>query len=421
MITEHTLSNGIRLVIEQQPHFRSVSLGIWVKVGSAYENRKNQGISHLIEHMLFKGTKQRTSKEISGLIARIGDDVNAYTSNEYTCYYGSTLPEFLTELAGLFADMLTDSVFAEEELTKEKSVVMDEIDMYNDSPEDLVHEKLQEAIWQGHPLSFLISGDKTSVEKISRTDLLAFYQRYYTGSNMILSLAGNTERTDDEIVALFEELFAQIPTGEAHGTELTCPAYQATTLQIDKKIEQLHMNIAFEAINALSSERYVAAVFNAAFGGSDNSLLFQNIREEQGLAYSVYSYQNNYLKSGLFHVDITVNPKQAARVVESVVKLIETVKQTEFTEEILDVYKNQIKIDLIMHSESAKAKMSKNAKDLLYFGILVPLEEMIQGIMSVTAAEIREFAEKYLDVKNASLCIVGKLMKKEAKIIDALF
>ena len=420
LISEYKLSNGIRLVIEQQPHFRSVSLGIWVKAGSAYEKKENQGISHLIEHMLFKGTGTRTSKDISGLIARIGDDVNAYTSNEYTCYYGSTLPEFLPELAGLFADMLTDSVFAEEELAKEKSVVMDEIDMYNDSPEDLVHEKLQEAVWQGHPLSFLISGDKTSVENISREALLAFYHQYYTGSDMILSLAGNAEMSCDEIVALFEALFAKIPEGEAHEQELTCPVYQATTLQIDKKIEQLHMNLAFEAIHALSSERYVAGVFNAAFGGSDNSLLFQNIREEQGLAYSVYSYQNNYLKSGLFHVDITVNPKQAARVVESVVKLIEKVKNTEFADDVLDVYKNQIKIDLIMRSESAKAKMSKNAKDLLYFGTLVPLDEMIQGILSVTAHEVRTFAEKYLDIKNASFCSVGKLMKKDAKHIDEM-
>ena len=418
MISEYTLSNGIRLVTEQQPHFRSVSLGIWVKAGSAYENKKNQGISHLIEHMLFKGTKKRSSKDISGLIARIGDDVNAYTSNEYTCYYGSTLPEFMPELAALFADMLTDSVFAEEELKKEKSVVMDEIDMYNDSPEDLVHEKLQEAVWHGHPLSYLISGDKTSVENITRPDLISFYKEYYTGSNMILSLAGNAERSDKEIVELFEALFSKIPKGSTHEQELTRPEYQATTLQIDKKIEQLHINMAFEAIDALSKERYAAGVFNAAFGGSDNSLLFQNIREEQGLAYSVYSYQNNYLKSGLFHIDITVNPKQASRVVESVMKLIEEVKQTEFADEVLDVYKNQIKIDLIMRSEGAKAKMSKNAKDLLYFGTPVPPDEMIQGILSVTAEDVRVFAQKYLDITNASLCIVGKLMKKDAKRID---
>jgi len=421
VISEYILSNGIRLVIEQQTHFRSVSLGIWVKVGSAYEKKENQGISHLIEHMLFKGTKKRTSKDISGLIARIGDDVNAYTSNEYTCYYGSTLPEFLPELAGLFADMLTESVFAEDELAKEKSVVMDEIDMYNDSPEDLVHEKLQEAVWKGHPLSYLISGDKTSVERISRLELLAFYHKHYTGSNMILSLAGNAGLENEEIVRLFEGLFAKIPKGEAYEQELACPEYHATTLQIDKKIEQLHINIAFESINALSNDRYVAGVFNAAFGGSDNSLLFQNIREEQGLAYSVYSYQNNYLKSGLFHVDITVNPKQAARVVESVVKLIEEVKQTEFSDEVLDVYKNQIKIDLIMRSESAKAKMSKNAKDLLYFGTLIPLDEMIQGILSVTTQEVKAFATKYLEINSASICSVGKLLKRDAKIIDSMF
>lgn len=421
MITEYVMSNGIRLVMEQEPHFCSVSLGIWVKVGSAYENKQNQGISHLIEHMVFKGTNTRTSKDISGLIARIGDDVNAYTSNEYTCYYGSTLPEFLPELAELFSDMMADSVFAEDELAKEKSVVMDEIDMYNDSPEDLVHEKLQEAVWQGHPLSFLISGDKTSVENISRSDLLAFYQKYYTGSNMILSVAGNSGVSSEELIVLLERLFSKIPAGVSHEQELTRPIYQPTTLQVEKKIEQLHINIAFEAIDALSRERFIAGVFNAAFGGSDNSLLFQNIREEQGLAYSVYSYQNNYLTSGLFHVDITVNPKQAVRVVESVVKLIEQVKNTEFTDEVLDVYKNQIKIDLIMRSESAKAKMSKNAKELLYFGALIPIEDMIQEILSVTPQDIRLFAKKYLDIKNAGLCIVGKLLKKDVKQMDALF
>ncbi len=420
MVTEHRLTNGIRLVVEQQSQFRSVSLGIWVKVGSAYENKEVQGVSHLIEHMLFKGTKRRTAKEISGLIARIGDDVNAYTSNEYTCYYGSTLPEFLPELAELFADMLTDSLFSEAELIKEKAVVMDEIDMYNDSPEDLVHEKLQEAVWQGHPLSYLISGDKTSVERITRDDLLAFFNKYYTGSNIIISIAGALGMSEDELLTYFEEMFHRIPEGERHDNELTTPVYHATTLEIDKKIEQLHVNMAFEAINALSRERYIAGVFNAAFGGSDNSLLFQNIREEQGLAYSVYSYQNNYLKSGLYHVDITVNPRQAARVVESVVSLIEKVKQEEFTEDVLDVYKNQIKIDLIMRSESVKSKMSKNAKDLLYFDKLIPVEEMIQGILSVTAQEVRAFAEKYLTIENASLCIVGKLANKEAKRIDSL-
>lgn len=420
MITEHTLSNGIRLVVEQQPHFGSVSLGIWVKVGSAYENNENQGVSHLIEHMLFKGTRSRTAKDISGFIARIGDDVNAYTSNEYTCYYGSTLPEYLPELTGLFADMLTNSLFSEDELIKEKAVVMDEIDMYNDSPEDLVHEKLQEAVWQGHPLAYLISGDKTSVERISRDDLLAFYNEYYTGSNMIVSVAGNIGMAESELLAYFENEFGRIPGGERHDDRLTAPLYHETTLQIDKKIEQLHINMVFEAINALSSERYVAGVFNAAFGGSDNSLLFQNIREEQGLAYSVYSYQNNYLKSGLFHVDITVNPKQAVRVIESVMALIETVKQKEFSDDVLDVYKNQIRIDLIMRSESVKSKMSKNAKDLLYFDRLIPVEEMIQGILSVTAQEVRAFALKYLTIDKVSLCIVGKLTKKDAKHIDSL-
>lgn len=421
MITEYRLTNGIRLIVEQQQHFRTVSIGIWVKVGSAYENKANQGISHLIEHMLFKGTKRRSSKDISGLIARIGDDVNAYTSNEYTCYYGSTLPELLPELAEMFADMLTESVFAEEELIKEKSVVMDEIDMYNDSPEDLVHEKLQEAIWAGHPLSYLISGDKTSVENISREQLISFYNKHYTGSNMIISIAGNAGMSSEDVVRMLENAFSKVLPGEQHDNELTVPLYQTATLQINKKIEQLHINMAFESINALSVERYVAGVFNAAFGGSDNSLLFQSIREEQGLAYSVYSYQNNYLKSGLFHIDITVNPKQAVRVMESVVQLIARVKETEFTEEVLDVYKNQIKIDLIMRAESAKAKMSKNAKDLLYFGTLVPLEEMIHGILSVTAQDVREFAKKHLQIENAGLCIVGRLSKKDRKQIDAMF
>ena len=420
MITEHRLRNGIRLVIEQQPHFRSVSLGIWVKVGSAYENEKNQGISHLIEHMLFKGTQSRSAKDISGLIARIGDDVNAYTSNEYTCYYGSTLPEFLPELAELFADMLTDSAFATEELTKEKSVVMDEIDMYNDSPEDLVHERLQEAVWAGHPLSFLISGDKTSVERIDRESLLVYYNKHYTGSNMIISVAGNAGMSSEDLAVLIEHIFAKIPVGEDNEHELTAPKYRTATLLIDKKIEQLHMNMAFEAIHALSEERYIAGVFNASFGGSDNSYLFQTIREEQGLAYSVYSYQNNYLTSGLYHIDITVNPKQAYRVAESVVSLIDRMKNEVIPGDSLEIYKNQLKIDLIMRSESAKSKMSKNAKDLLYFDRLIPLEDMIQGIMSVSTSDLQTFARKYLDMKNAGLCIVGKISKKDAAKIDDL-
>lgn len=418
MIQQKTLSNGIRIIAEKLDYYRTCSFGIWVQTGSAYENEQNNGIAHIIEHMLFKSTINRNAKEIANCIARIGDDVNAYTSKEYTTFYGSVLKEDLKELVELFADMFLNSLFTEEDISKEKDVIMDEIDMYNDSPEDLVHEKLQEAVWAPHPLSYIISGEKETVQKITRDELLLFMNRYYTGNNIILSIAGNY---DDSVFDLFEASFHKIPKGESREYELTAADYHGEIIYIKKKLEQLHINLAYDAIEAGHEQRFAAAVLNSALGGSNNSLMFQIIREELGLAYSVYSYPSSFRMSGLFHIDITVNPKQAYDVIKKTLEIVDYVKDNGISEEELEIHKRQVMIEFVMGNETAKDKMSINAKDLSLYGNVTEADEVIRRINAVTKKDITDFAENYLNMDRVGLALVGTVTTKELKRIAQLF
>lgn len=407
MREQWVLQNGIRVVTEYQPYFQTCSLGIWVQLGSAHETKENQGISHLIEHMLFKGTKNRSAKEIARIIARLGDDINAFTSKEYTALYGTTLPELLPELAELFGDMLQNSLFDENDLIKEKAVIMEEIDMYNDSPEDLVHEKLQEAVWNPHPLSYIISGEKETVNRITRDELCEFMRQGYTADNLIISIAGNFAENTQQILELYFGKISGSKNVKITHTELTPAIYHREMVYIKRKIEQLHINLAFESFPAKHRLRFALAVLNSALGGSSDSLLFQTIREELGLAYSVYSYTGTYRMSGLFHIDITVNPKQACETIQKVFELLDKVRREGFRDEVLENYKKQVVIELIMGSESAKDKMSMNAKYVALYGTPKEADNTVEQVKLVTTEDVLECAKTLFDFSKASICMVG--------------
>lgn len=406
MINIKQLSNGITVVLETMPYLRSAALGIWIKVGSSNENEKNNGISHIIEHMLFKGTKNRTAKQIADEMARIGGDINAYTSKECTSFYAVTLDEHLPIAIEILGDMLNNSLYDEKALKKEKGVIIEEIDMYDDSPEDLVHEMLQLKVWDSHPLGYQISGTKESVKAISRQEIIDFVDQNYVSGNMVISVAGNIH--EDEVMVLLEEQFGKIKEGEKT-EDCSSPIYQPIMYTKQKDVEQLHLNLAFESIVSDSEEKYTLTLLNAIFGGSINSRLFQEIRENQGLTYSIYSYGSAYKKAGLLHVYGAMNPNQLEIVIKNVFEIIEDLKTNGVTEEEISMTKEQIKTDLILGSETAKNRMNSNGKALLFKNRIIPLEETIRKVEEVTIKDIKDFAEKYFRKDNCSISLVGNL------------
>lgn len=418
MVKTLVLKNGIRVVMEPMVHLRTVSFGVWVGVGSAHENKENNGISHILEHCLFKGTKRRTAKQLADEISAIGDQLNAFTGKECTAFYGVTLTEFLPKLMELLGDMLLNSTFEEEPLKKELGVILEEIDMYDDSPEDLVHEMLQKNVWKDHPLGFLISGEKPVVAGMTKERLTAFMAEHYYGSNMVVSIAGNYDEAS--FLSDLERYFGEIPKyaamPDADAMKQVSPVFHHCFCEREKDVEQLYMNLAFDAVCERDDARHTMIVANAVLGGSNNSRLFQKIREESGLAYSVYSYSSMYHDAGLFHIDVIVNPANAVLVYRTLKEILQNFRSEEIGGQELAALYTQLRTEMIMGSESARNRMEHNAKSLLMHGRVIPLEETIKRLSCVTAKEIRLFAEQYLDMGKCSVCLVGDIEESAVKL-----
>lgn len=438
MFHQYKLQNGIEVISEPMANRKTVALGVFVKVGSQDETRENNGISHLVEHMFFKGTKTRSAKEIADITARMGDDVNAFTSKECTALYGMTVTEKLKELAELLGDLLAEPLFDAKELAKEKRIVMDEIDMYEDSPEDLVHELLQKRVWRDDALGFLISGTKSVVRRFHSEELHRFLREHYFAENMLISVAGGYEEeelkeclthafakvrgrlhTPGEVAAsLKREKAGALSPGTYHkeygrmekgGEDAAAfpPAYYRSFASADKDIEQLHLNLAFPALCVDDERRFAYSILNSAFGGSNNSRLFQKIREELGMAYSVYSYGSAYRRAGLFHIDLTVQPQLAVPVLLEVEKTVGEFICGGLSEDELCLHKQQVGTELIMSAESPKTRMDSNAKFALAGTKIYTLEEKLARMEAVDCKQIKELANEILRLAAASLCVVG--------------
>lgn len=448
-----SLPNGIRVVLEPMPYVKTAAFGVFVGVGSVCETKENNGISHMIEHMLFKGTETRSAKELADITARLGDTANAYTGKEYTAYYGVTVAEELFKLMEVLADMLQHSVFEAKALSKEKGVICEEIDMYNNSPDDLVHELAQKRAWQGHPLGFQISGTKGVVRGMTREKILTFYKREYRPERMVLSVAGAFDKK--EVVEYLTELFCPGGQGTAAGLKMRGLApdtrygkyygnkngaekqdAESAQKMIDTPVQnrpaadytrnfsksyqdtsQLHMNLVFPGISYLDEKRHIATVFQSVFGGSNNSLLFQKIREEEGLAYAVYSYGCPYAKEGLVHIDAVTAPNQAETVFDYALEVCDIMRNQTVSEDTLATHKALIRTEAILSKESVQSRMEGNGRSVLLRGRVVSQEEELARIENVTAEEIQKFARQVLNPTQMSVCLVGETRSAGQKLM----
>lgn len=403
---QYKLKNGIRIVLEKIPHVYSASVGIWIYAGSADESMENNGIAHMIEHMLFKGTTGRTATQLADETAETGGEISAYTSKEFTSLYATVLSEHLPKIIEIMGDMLNNSLFDEAELEKEKNIVMDEIDMYKDSPEDVVHEMLQMKVWDKHPLGFLISGEKDIVKGFSSKQLKEFVKDYYVGENIVISVAGNFN--EDAIMKQLEAAFSEIaPTGKPKKTVI--PEFTPAIYLEEKDIEQIHINFAFPASGSRAEDRYAYAVMNNILGGGVNSRIFMKIREELGLTYAIYSYGCSFMDAGLFHICASLNPEQFPVVMKECMKVLRELKENGPTDKELIASKEQIKTDLLLQCESTKAIMNQNAKSIMLFDEIIPIEHTIKIVNAITQKDIIDCLNGMMDGDGFGIAIAGNI------------
>ena len=406
MIKKSILNNGIRVISERIPYASSVSIGIWVANGSRHERRESNGVAHFIEHLLFKGTDRRSSLDIAREIDSVGGVLNAFTSREYVCYYAKVLDKFLPRAVDLLTDLFLFSKFDAEEIEKERRVVLQEISMMEDTPDDLIHDLFHQHFWEGHPLGMSILGDVESVSGLSRDDIVDYKNQMYRGDDIIISAAGNLNH--DELIRLLEEHLSTIPAGNGRG-ESALPVYQRRIELVEKDLEQVHVCLGLRGVQQNHPQRYDAFIMNAILGGSMSSRLFQEVREKSGLAYSVYSYIASHADAGSLVVYAGASPDNSAELLEIMLKELGRFKEEPVPEAQLDGAREQLKGNLLLSLESSDNRMSRLAKNEIYFGGPLPLSDIMEGFDRVSSESIQKLASELLDNSTLTLVMLGRI------------
>lgn len=404
MINVAELANGVKILTEHIPHVRSVAVGVWVNVGSRDESRHLAGISHFIEHLMFKGTEKRSAKEIAEELDAVGGHLNAFTTKEYTCYYAKVLDEHFALAVDLISDMLFNSRFEKKDIDRERNVILEELKMYEDAPDELVHDVFAGTIWDDHPLGRPIIGNEKTVQDLTREDILDFYQKNYIPRNIVVAVAGSFDR--ELVMNVLTATFGKL-AGQGNERLLTAPEPARRVVCRYKDTEQVHLCIGTPGL-ALDSEKiYVFQIINTILGGGLSSRLFQEIREQRGLVYSVFSYHSSYHDSGLFCIYTGLSKQNVRAVLELIIKEIYDIQVNGVKEKELQRAKDQLKGNLLLSLENVSTRMSRLGKSQLYLGKVVPPDEIVRRIMAVSDSDIRELAGTMLSPENFCLASVG--------------
>ncbi|MEC3694962.1 M16 family metallopeptidase [Bacillus subtilis] len=390
MIKRYTCQNGVRIVLENNPTVRSVAIGVWIGTGSRHETPEINGISHFLEHMFFKGTSTKSAREIAESFDRIGGQVNAFTSKEYTCYYAKVLDEHANYALDVLADMFFHSTFDENELKKEKNVVYEEIKMYEDAPDDIVHDLLSKATYGNHSLGYPILGTEETLASFNGDSLRQYMHDYYTPDRVVISVAGNIS---DSFIKDVEKWFGSY---EAKGkaTGLGKPEFHTEKLTRKKETEQAHLCLGFKGLEVGHERIYDLIVLNNVLGGSMSSRLFQDVREDKGLAYSVYSYHSSYEDSGMLTIYGGTGANQLQQLSETIQETLATLKRDGITSKELENSKEQMKGSLMLSLESTNSKMSRNGKNELLLGKHKTLDEIINELNAVNLERVNGLARQ---------------------------
>ncbi|WP_147802308.1 M16 family metallopeptidase [Alkalicoccus halolimnae] len=391
------LDNGVRVVLEPNDTVRSVSIGIWVNVGSRYEKVSENGMAHFIEHMVFKGTKKRTAKDIAESFDAIGGYVNAMTSKEYTSYYAKVLDTHAETALEILADMFFNSKFDDEEIQKEKQVVLEEIYMYDDAPDDLVHELLAEAAYGTHSIAAPILGTEKSLERFTKQNLFDFMKNHYGADNVVVSAAGNI---DESFVDIINSYFNNLPESEAR-LESERPAFLNGRAVKKKETEQAHFCLGYEGYSLGDEKMYALVLLNNVLGGNMSSRLFQEVRENKGLAYAIFSDHEAFKDTGLLTIYAGTQEKYLNEVYEIIDSTIYDISRNGITEKELRNAKEQLKGSLLLSLESSSSHMSRNAKNELLLQNHKSVDEIVERIEAVSMDEIKSLSMRLLSQEPA--------------------
>lgn len=409
MFQKELLINGMRVVTEEIPYVNSVSIGIWVKVGSRYENKENNGISHFIEHMLFKGTKSRSAKEIANSIDKIGGQLNAFTSKECTCFYAKVLDTHFDIALDVLADMFFNSNFDQEDIEKERGVVIEEINMYEDSPEDLVHDLFSQAVWSGNPLGMSILGSEESLGNLSRERIVDYFNENYIPQNIVISVVGNFKHSD--AVKKIKEYFEKAEHKNNSSAHIIMPRFEPEYTLKSKVTEQVHLCMGFNGVDIKSNAYYPMLILNNVFGGAMSSRLFQKIREDRGLAYSVFSYPSSFEDCGLFSIYAGSKPNNLRSVAELIMEEIRAVKEAGITEEEMYDSKEQLKGSYILGLESTSGRMISIGKSELLLERIYSPTEILERIDEVDMDSVNSIIKHIFDTDSMGAAVIGSMKK----------
>ena len=404
MYQKMMLPNGVRIITEEIEHVRSAAVGIWVGAGSRDEHEEYEGISHFIEHMFFKGTEHRSARALAEALEAVGGQLNAFTTKEYTCYYAKILDEDLDLAIDVLSDMFFSSQFDEKEIEKEKNVVIEEIKMYEDSPDELIHDVFSENVWSDNPLGKPILGTAESIRELTREKILTYLSEHYAPDNVVISVAGKVKHED--IVAKLSKHFGTFHRGGRRVLEETPVWHQVERYQT-KDTEQMHILIGVPGLGQDDEDIHAMHIFNNVLGGGLSSRLFQEIREQRGLAYSVYSYHSTYVDTGLFAIYAGTSPNNTEEVIECVLKEMREIRDKGITEEELVRTKAQIKGGLYLGLESVSSRMSRLGKTELTYNRVLSPEEVVEKLEKVTLEDIKRVIGRLWQKDKISVMTLG--------------
>jgi predicted Zn-dependent peptidase len=408
------LDNGLRVITEELTPFKSASIGLWVNAGSMIEDGSNNGICHFIEHMLFKGTERHTATEIAELMDGVGGHLNAFTEKEQTCYYARVVDQHIPLAIDMLAEMLQTSLFSPGEIEREKNVILDEIRLYEDSPDDVIFDLFTRSVWGDHALGRSTLGTGDVILGMSRDRFLSFMKRYYTPDNIIIAAAGHLKH--EAIVEQAERLFGRLEKSSP-GPELQAPDSSVNHLIRHKDCEQIYLCLGTNGLSQRHEDKYKLLVLDSILGGSMSSRLFQEIREKRGLVYTVCTFLNTFAHAGLFGVFAGTSNGNLASVMDLILSILEGIRKNGITGEELIRAKEHIKGAIYLALESTTNRMVRLAKSESYHGRLIPHEEVIEEIMAVSEGDVNDLASRLLSPEAFSLAVLGPVSEAESEIL----
>ncbi|MFW6147785.1 MAG: M16 family metallopeptidase [Thermodesulfobacteriota bacterium] len=409
-----TFDNGIRLITDRVAHAKSVSMGIWVNAGSRDEHEQDHGIFHFIEHMIFKGTKSRSAMQIAKDLDAIGGFSNAFTSKEQTCFYARVLERHLPFVIDLLSDIFINSVFAERDLELEKSVVLQEINMMEDTPDEYVQVLFDQSFWEGDPLGKSILGTKDAVASITRDDIIRHVSQFYSPAKVVIAAAGSVNH--DSLVTSFQPLFEGLPSQPGPFPARSTPKSKSCISLHSKELEQVHLCLGSTASPLSAKERFAEAIFNTLLGGNMSSRLFQEIREKRGLAYTIYSSISGYIDTGTIKVYAATDRDQTNKVLELVVQVIKDIQNGNVDEGDLTRAKEYLTGGILLGTENNDVLMTRLARNEFIFGRYISYRELVSELYKVTLDEVVAAAQRIFSSDGVSLTALGPLDKDQLAV-----